>query len=106
MPVTSNAVNAEPAENADSAPAGQTEAEALKARVAELEAELKAKDAAAPAAIGPADELDVTSVLFTDADADERGWIVHYEPVNESGQRPYHRVPVAAWKSYEKSHGF
>jgi hypothetical protein len=50
------------------------------------------------------DPLDATREPFTDADADERGWLLHYELVD--GQRKFHRVPVARWAAYEKRHGF
>lgn len=52
------------------------------------------------------DPLDATKEEFTDWDADERGWLVFYEPPDKDGARPFHRVPVAKWARYERAHGF
>lgn len=51
------------------------------------------------------DPLDATEETFTDEDADDRGWIVHYELPGKGGVRRYHRVPVAKWAAYEKRYG-
>lgn len=56
--------------------------------------------------IAERDPLDATTEVYTDADADESGWIVYYEPPERDGTRRWHRVPVCLWPAYEKSHGF
>lgn len=54
----------------------------------------------------PVEKTDkfMVSTGFSEADADERGWIVFRETRHDGVYT--HVVPVAEWPKYEKEHGF